>query len=264
MANYGIFISLNEQKLQQYYSSIYYKNAWDTIKSFFANNGFRPKQEVKGTGLYVSDVPVREVDIFRILDNMKNEYPWIQICNNHLQICTIGEWIDVNDIWYGVERKTASTEDIIKQELQQKVQQEKQNYIKAHAPSEHDSQIYKNLIQEEKLNDMFENAIHLLEQNINKTTYQFQTSYEEVKGLPEFEDCFTEEGKQHNNSLNIVIDYRKKEIVQCEQTNGNTSEKVSPPKLSEFVIGQLVKRAKQMIELKDNIEETLDEYEMDI
>lgn len=66
-----------------------------TVQKFLSNNGFEHRQ---WSG-YISNKPLYEQEIQKLICKMNDYFPWLKHCINHLDVTDIGEQFDMTYIF---------------------------------------------------------------------------------------------------------------------------------------------------------------------
>ena len=85
-----------------YYPGASYRHAYDDLKHFFKVHHFSHRQ---GSG-YISDNKLTTADIYDLMDELSQQFPWIESCVNKIDVTNVGQQHDLTDL-------LKPTEDII-------------------------------------------------------------------------------------------------------------------------------------------------------
>lgn len=102
----AINFDLHGKRLEQYFSESNPNDAYRVLSKFFHDNGFEHRQ---GSG-YVSKEPLPMAEVFRIVDKLNEQYPWLEKCISCMDVTDIGETYDMKEMLK--KRKTVSSEKV--------------------------------------------------------------------------------------------------------------------------------------------------------
>ena len=80
----GIHFDMDTKALEKYYPKESWRMAYDDVRGFLEQRGFEHEQ---GSG-YHSVKPMTQAEAVDVLEEMINEYPWLNKC---VRICTVAD-----------------------------------------------------------------------------------------------------------------------------------------------------------------------------
>ena len=95
----AINFDLDTYQLQEYYPGSNYRLAYKDLCRFFAYQKFSHRQ---GSG-YTSDVKMTSADIYDLLDDLRQELPWINNCVRRMDATNIGRQYDLAELLQTIE-----------------------------------------------------------------------------------------------------------------------------------------------------------------
>lgn len=77
---------LDTHQLQVYYPGRNYRQAYDDLRSFLGQHDFSHRQ---GSG-YISDIKLGTADIYDLIEQLKQQCPWLPFCINKIDVTNVG------------------------------------------------------------------------------------------------------------------------------------------------------------------------------
>lgn len=90
-----IAFDLDTNALKTYYPSESWNNAYEVIRKHMTAHGF---QWLQGS-VYVSDKPMKPYRVTRVLNELVNKNPWLNVCMRDCRETNIGKEHDINNIF---------------------------------------------------------------------------------------------------------------------------------------------------------------------
>lgn len=90
-----ITFDLDTNALKKYYPSESWNNAYEVIRKHMTANGFYWLQG----SVYVSEKPMKPYRVTRILNELVNKNPWLNVCMRDCRETNIGKEYDINSIF---------------------------------------------------------------------------------------------------------------------------------------------------------------------
>ena len=90
----AINFDLSTHRLEEYYPGANYRQAYDDLKRFFKRHDFSHRQ---GSG-YISNEKLSTADIYDLMDDLSQQYPWIGQCVNKIDVTNVGTQHDLTDL----------------------------------------------------------------------------------------------------------------------------------------------------------------------
>ncbi len=86
---------LNTKALKEYYPQNSINSSWNKIGEYLKNKGFEKKSDSD----YVSKTPMSMLQLDEVLDEMKNEFPWFELCSKKALASILTEQSDIKQRW---------------------------------------------------------------------------------------------------------------------------------------------------------------------
>ena len=90
-----IAFDLDTNALKLYYPSKSWNNAYDVIRRHMTANGFRWLQG----SVYVSEKPMKPYRVTRVLFELVEKNPWLNVCMRDCRETNIGKEHDINNLF---------------------------------------------------------------------------------------------------------------------------------------------------------------------
>lgn len=90
----ALYFDLRIKDLEEYYSKTYPKGAYAKIKHFLINRNFSHEQY---SG-YHSRYKTTDLEIFDLIRDMSDTFPWLQYCVNHFEVTNVGANHDLMEL----------------------------------------------------------------------------------------------------------------------------------------------------------------------
>ena len=95
----AINFDLDTHQLQEYYPGSNYRLAYEDLRRFFAYQNFSHRQD---SG-YTSNVKMTNADIYDLLGDLKQKFPWIKNCVRKMDSTNIGRQYDLAELLQPIE-----------------------------------------------------------------------------------------------------------------------------------------------------------------
>lgn len=100
---------LDRHKLQEYYPGANYRKAYSDLQRFFKLHQFSHRQ---GSG-YISDSKLATADIYDLMDELSQQFPWIGECVNKIDVTNVGRQHDLKDLLKPMEDITIDSSELL-------------------------------------------------------------------------------------------------------------------------------------------------------
>lgn len=97
---------LDTHHLEEFYPGNSYRKAYEDLRIFFRKHDFSHRQ---GSG-YLSNNKLATADIFDLMDELANAFPWLSECVNKIDVTNVGQQHDLLDLLKPID--IVSDEDI--------------------------------------------------------------------------------------------------------------------------------------------------------
>lgn len=91
----ALYFDLRIKDLEEYYSKTRPKGAYELIKKFLTKRNFSHEQY---SG-YHSRYKTTDLEIFDLIHDMSDTFPWLQHCVNHFEVTNVGANHDLMDLF---------------------------------------------------------------------------------------------------------------------------------------------------------------------
>lgn len=85
---------LDTHQLKTYYPGPDYRHAYKDLREFFKHHHFSHRQ---GSG-YMSDNKLGTADIYDLMDELGQQFPWVGNCVNKIDVTNIGRQHDLTEL----------------------------------------------------------------------------------------------------------------------------------------------------------------------
>ena len=85
---------LDTHKLKVHYPGANYRKAYEDLRRFFKRHRFSHRQ---GSG-YISDDKLATADIYDLMDELSQQFPWIGDCVNKIDVTNVGQQYDLIEL----------------------------------------------------------------------------------------------------------------------------------------------------------------------
>lgn len=85
---------LDTHQLQEHYPSANYRKAYDDLRRFFKHHQISHRQ---GSG-YISDNKLATADIYDLMDELSQQFPWIGKCVKKIDVTNVGTQHDLIEL----------------------------------------------------------------------------------------------------------------------------------------------------------------------
>lgn len=92
---------LDTRQLQEHYPGANYRQAYDDLRRFFKRHQISHRQ---GSG-YISDNKLTTADIYDLMDELSQQFPWIGKCVKKIDVTNIGRQHDLTELLQTVEEE---------------------------------------------------------------------------------------------------------------------------------------------------------------
>lgn len=90
---------LDTHQLKEHYPGRNFRHAYDDLRRFFKQHQFSHRQ---GSG-YISDEKLTTADIYDLMDDLSQKFPWISSCVNKIDVTNVGRQHDLTELLKPVE-----------------------------------------------------------------------------------------------------------------------------------------------------------------
>lgn len=90
----AINFDLDTHQLQEHYPGTNYHHAYDRLRHFFKNHQISHRQ---GSG-YISDIKLTTADIYDLMDELNQEFPWLGKCVKMIDVTNVGQQHDLVEL----------------------------------------------------------------------------------------------------------------------------------------------------------------------
>ena len=91
----ALYFDIRIKDLEKYYSATNPKGAYKKIESFMSKHNFSHEQY---SG-YHSKYKTTDLDIFDLIREMSETFPWLQFCMNHFEVTNVGANHDLMELF---------------------------------------------------------------------------------------------------------------------------------------------------------------------
>lgn len=85
---------LDTHQLEKHYPGVNYRQAYYDLRRFFKRHHFAHRQ---GSG-YISEVRLGTADIYDLMDELGQEFPWIGKCVKKIDVTNVGRQHDLTEL----------------------------------------------------------------------------------------------------------------------------------------------------------------------
>ncbi|MEG2814019.1 MAG: VapD family protein [Oscillospiraceae bacterium] len=90
----AINYDLKSEKLKEFYPGKNHKKAWQDLKKFLLENGFKSRQ---WSGC-VSKKAMTDAEIYTLIENSANKFPWLSKCTEKFDVTNVGRNFDLTPL----------------------------------------------------------------------------------------------------------------------------------------------------------------------
>lgn len=90
----ALYFDLDTHQLKEYYPGRNYRHAYEDLRRFFSHHHFSHRQ---GSG-YLSKEKLSISDIYDLMDDLNQQFPWMEICVNKIDITNVGRQYDLKEL----------------------------------------------------------------------------------------------------------------------------------------------------------------------
>lgn len=107
MTRKAINFDLDTHKLEEWYPTPNWRNAYMDIRNYMQEHGFEHRQ---GSG-YISKSDMSYKEVFTISKEMTEEFYWLSICANKIDVTNIGKQFDILNSLRGFENEKSKIQE---------------------------------------------------------------------------------------------------------------------------------------------------------
>lgn len=85
---------MDTHQLEEHYPGANYRQAYYDLRRFFERNQFSHRQ---GSG-YISNTKLGTADIYDLMDELIQQFPWIGMCVNKIDVTNVGTQHDLTEL----------------------------------------------------------------------------------------------------------------------------------------------------------------------
>lgn len=111
MTRKAINFDLDTHRLEEWYPTPNWRNAYMDIRNYMQEHGFEYRQ---GSG-YISKSDMSYNEVFSISKAMSKEFYWLSICANKIDVTNIGKQFDILNSLRGFENEKSKIQEEAKE-----------------------------------------------------------------------------------------------------------------------------------------------------